>query len=86
MSFLVDPSASGPVGPWPKTGSASRFMRREAASRYLRDVWGIDRAPSTLAKLACTGGGPRYKKAGQTPLYRAEDLDAWVRDLIGETA
>jgi hypothetical protein len=25
-----------------------------------------------------TGGGPIYRKAGKTPLYTADDLDAWA--------
>jgi hypothetical protein len=69
-----------------KAGCLARFMRRKPASRYLSAVWGIDRAPSTLAKLACIGGGPRFVKAGRIPLYKPEDLDAWARNLVGETA
>jgi hypothetical protein len=61
-----------------------RLMRRNAASEYLLDTWGIERAPSTLAKLACLGGGPRYRKAGRWPLYDPADLDLWARDLLGE--
>lgn len=61
----------------------ARFLRRSSASRYLSAVWGIDRAPTTLAKLACVGGGPAYLKAGRAPLYRPEDLDAWARRLLG---
>ena len=65
-------------------GVSGHYMRRQAASRYLLSVWGIERAPSTLAKLACHGGGPRYVKAGRTPMYRAETLDEWARELLGE--
>ncbi len=62
------------------------YMRRDAASQYLAGVWGIQRKPATLAKLACVGGGPSFVKAGRFPLYRPADLDAWARDLIGDTA
>ena len=63
-----------------------RFMRRDAASRYLESVWGIERKPTTLAKLACVGGGPRFVKAGRFPLYRPDWLDQWARELVGESA
>jgi len=79
-------SAPGSVQIGDKTSRAVRYMRREPASRYLSDIWGIDRAPSTLAKLACIGGGPKYSKAGRIPLYKPEDLDAWARSLVGQTA
>jgi hypothetical protein len=69
-----------------QSAHAARYMRRGAASGYLSNVWGIDRAPSTLAKLACIGGGPKFSKAGRIPLYRPEDLDAWARNLVGEAA
>jgi hypothetical protein len=64
----------------------ARYLRRNIAARYLSENWGITRAPQTLAKLACVGGGPRFVKAGRIPLYKPEDLDSWARNLIGETA
>ena len=79
-------SAQRPAQVADEAARVARFMRREPASRYLSQVWGIDRAPCTLAKLACIGGGPKYSKAGRIPLYKPEDLDAWARDLVGETA
>ena len=36
------------------------LLPRGGASRYLRETWGIERKPSTLAKLAVTGGGPQF--------------------------
>ena len=39
---------------------------------------------TTLAKLACVGGGPCFRKAGRWPLYSPADLDAWARDLLGQ--
>ena len=55
---------------------------RAGASEYLRSRWGISRSIATLAKLACIGGGPKYVKAGRTPLYAEADLDAWAADLL----
>lgn len=60
------------------------LLTREAASRHLLDRWGISRKPVTLAKLATIGGGPRFRKAGRTPLYDRRDLDAWAAALLGE--
>ena len=36
-------------------------LRRKDAAEYLELRWGIKIAPSTLAKWACTGGGPQDK-------------------------
>ena len=59
-----------------------RRLRRTEASHYLRERWGIVRAPQTLAKLACTGGGPRYQCAGRIPLYPEVELDRWAQSLL----
>jgi predicted DNA-binding transcriptional regulator AlpA len=32
---------------------------------------------STLDKLRCFGGGPRYYKLGRAVIYEVADLDAW---------
>jgi hypothetical protein len=56
-------------------------LRRAGASAYLRDTHGIERAPSTLAKLAVMGGGPPFRKAGRVPLYAPLDLDAWAASI-----
>ena len=60
-----------------------RFLRRKAASDYLRETHGLERAPSTLAKLAVIGGGPIFRRAGRIPLYTTDDLDAWAESLLG---
>ena len=60
-----------------------RFLRRTAASDYLRETHGLERAPSTLAKLAVIGGGPIFRRAGRIPLYTTDDLDAWAESLLG---
>jgi hypothetical protein len=53
------------------------YLRRAEAARYLQERYGAYTA-ETLAKLACIGGGPRFQKVGPYPLYRPEDLDAWI--------
>ena len=55
-----------------------RFLRRKEASAYLRKKYGLDRAPSTLAKLAVIGGGPVFRRINRIPLYSISDLDDWV--------
>jgi hypothetical protein len=59
-------------------------MRRAEAARYLRETHGIPCAPTTLAKYACVGGGPAFRKAGKFPIYAREDLDAWAERRIGK--
>lgn len=62
----------------------AKFLRRADAATYVRSTWGIPCSPKWLAKLAVTGGGPIYRKAGRVPLYKAADLDAWAQGRIGE--
>ena len=59
-----------------------KLLRRKAASDYLRETHGLERAPSTLAKLAVIGGGPVFRRAGRIPLYSPEDLDCWAASLL----
>jgi hypothetical protein len=58
--------------------SASLYKMRSAeAASYLRI------APSTLAKLRCYGGGPRFAKAGsRLVIYDRADLDEWLQNRI----
>ena len=53
-------------------------LRRAEASRYLLTVHGISCSVSTLASLACRGGGPTFEHFGRHPHYRPEALDEWV--------
>jgi hypothetical protein len=40
-------------------------------------------AESTLAKLRCYGGGPRFAKAGpRLVIYDKADLDAWLASRL----
>jgi hypothetical protein len=49
-----------------------KFLRRAEASEYLKNVRGVRCAPSTLAKMACRGGGPTFRRIGPYPVYAAE--------------
>lgn len=59
-----------------------RRLRRDEAAIYLKEHWGIDRTPSTLAKYVSVGGGPKFERAGRIPLYRKEFLDDWAQSLL----
>src|SRR5215831_5964922 len=61
----------------------SAFLRRTAASVYLREKHGVQRAPTTLGKLASIGGGPVFRHVGKIPIYSTDDLDAWAASLLG---
>jgi hypothetical protein len=58
-------------------------LRRWEASEYLETVHGVTIAPGTLARLACTGGGPSYNLANRTPLYPKTELDRWAIARLG---
>ena len=62
----------------------AKYLRRTQAADYVRATWGTPCSQKWLAKLAVTGGGPIYRKAGKTPLYAPDDLDAWAQSRIGE--
>jgi hypothetical protein len=61
------------------------FLRRKAASDYLRETHGAPYAPSTLAKYAVVGGGPVFRRIGRVPLYSTDDLDSWVASKLTGT-
>ncbi|MCA3647041.1 MAG: helix-turn-helix domain-containing protein [Methylobacterium sp.] len=53
----------------------STKMRVPEAARYLK------LAESTLNKMRCFGGGPRFAKAGpRVVIYDRHDLDEWLED------
>jgi len=64
--------------------SFPRFMRRVEAAHYLRENYGIPCVPSTLAKYACIGGGPAFRRASKFPIYARDDLDAWAKSRISK--
>jgi hypothetical protein len=59
-----------------------RRLRRSEASAYLREKYGINRKPNTLAKLAVIGGGPRFQLANRVPLYPEPELDRWAESIL----
>jgi hypothetical protein len=60
------------------TKGVRRFRRKEA-SVYLKEVWGLDYSPKTLAKLACIGGGPEIEYAGRIPTHTEPGLDKFAK-------
>jgi hypothetical protein len=61
---------------------AHKFLGRKAASKYLQEVHGVVRAPSTLAKYAVIGGGPVFQRMGRDPVYTPVNLDEWVASKL----
>lgn len=57
----------------------ARLLRRADAAEYVLSRYGFPCSKQWLARLACQGGGPTYRKAGKFPLYAVEDLDAWAQ-------
>ncbi len=56
---------------------SNKKMRSPEAASYLR------MAESTLAKLRCYGGGPRFAKVGpRLVIYDRADLDAYLADRM----
>ncbi|WP_374545030.1 hypothetical protein [Rhodoblastus sp.] len=62
--------------------SATQFLRRKDAGHYLKSRFGFG-SEKTLAKLACVGGGPEFRKAGSAVLYEPEKLNDWALTKIG---
>ena len=56
----------------------SLYLSRRLAARYVRENYGIRCSEKWLAKLAVTGGGPRFYRNLRSVLYRRDSLDAWV--------
>jgi hypothetical protein len=71
--------SSSSTGAW----NPARFLRRAEAAAYVQATYGFPCSRQWLAKLAVIGGGPVYRKAGRTPIYAPEDLDAWAVARIG---
>jgi hypothetical protein len=59
-------------------------MRRADAARYIRETYGIPCVATTLAKYACIGGGPIFRKAGKFPIYSRDELDVWANQRLGK--
>jgi hypothetical protein len=53
------------------------LLRRKLAAQALSEN-GFPVKASTLATLACRGGGPRFRLFGRVPLYKWSDLLDWA--------
>jgi hypothetical protein len=56
-------------------------LRRTQAAKYIKENYGFGTC-DTLAKLACVGGGPKFRKLGRFPVYTIEDLEAWIQSRM----
>lgn len=54
-----------------------------AACEYLRQRHGIKRSAQTLAKYRCMGSGPKFRRAGNRPLYDIVHLDEYAAEVLG---
>jgi hypothetical protein len=66
-----------------ETEAPTRLLRRTDAALYVSETYGFPCSRQWLAKLAVIGGGPLFRKAGRTPIYAPQDLDAWAKNRIG---
>ena len=57
------------------------YLRRDQAAEYLQNRVGAYTV-ETLAKLACVGGGPKFRRIGRMPLYTPADLEAWIESRL----
>lgn len=65
-----------------RCGGGRRLPPREA-SKYLKDVHGVDLQPSTMAKKRCLGGGPEFRKiGGHYVSYDTDALDRYAERII----
>jgi hypothetical protein len=58
-----------------------RPLSRREASQYLLEQYGIRRSPGTLAKYACVGGGPVFRRVGRDVIYDPPALDAYANEI-----
>ena len=68
----------------PGNGTYPTVMRRADAARYIRETYGIPCATSTLAKYACVGNGPAFRRAQKFPVYSRDDIDAWAKQRLSK--
>ena len=55
-----------------KSTAETEILSPEEAAEH------IGLSGSTLAKMRCSGGGPRYLKIGRAVRYRLSDLEEWT--------
>jgi|JI10StandDraft_1071094.scaffolds.fasta_scaffold13845_7 hypothetical protein len=61
--------------------SAKKYLTREEAAEFI-GLHGLPCSPRTLAKLACLGGGPRYRRYGRNAIYTEADLEQWMEQKL----
>jgi hypothetical protein len=59
------------------TMNSDSYLDRRSAAEFLTEK-GYKTAPATLAKLACTGGGPEFIKYRRHPIYKPIILLRWA--------
>ncbi|WP_247364311.1 hypothetical protein [Bradyrhizobium sp. 156] len=84
MTEFVEPASAGTADVCLPDRLNRPRLRRSLAAEYLELRWGITVAVQTLAKWACTGGGPEYQRVNRTPLYSPAALDAWAVKKLGK--
>lgn len=57
------------------------YLRRDQAAEYLKSRYGAY-TTETLAKMACRGGGPKFRRMGRFPYYTRTDLDDWAHSRM----
>lgn len=59
-----------------------RLFRRAEASEFIRANWNIRCSVGTLARYAVQGLGPKFRKAGNTPLYPESAIREWAEGKL----
>jgi hypothetical protein len=57
------------------------LLRRKPTAAALTEA-GFQTSSTTLATLACRGGGPKFRKYGRYPVYRWGDALEWARSRL----
>jgi hypothetical protein len=61
--------------------STDVLLTRAQAGAALR-ARGFPICDRTLARKACVGGGPKFRRFGRVPLYRLSDLLLWAQSRL----
>jgi hypothetical protein len=83
LALIASPVSAEEVikGDCEMDSNSNRPLRRTEAAEYLKQQHGIVHSPAYLAKLAVTGGGPRFQKARRTPIYTRQYLDEYAASI-----
>jgi hypothetical protein len=65
------------------TAALPVFYRRKDAAKYMTQKYAQSIGENLLAKLACKGGGPPFRKIAGDAIYEQDDLDAFALSRIG---